>query len=217
MAVESITKDSKYYINDIALSLHRELTSDQYSALKQILDKIIRIPSPKIIDLNIPFWLIKRFYLQVYFGIDKRTSKRNKQDKANLQKMKQFKERNAEYYLSCLPENIIKSFNYEEKRIIEATLNRAIAIPSKKIIESNLTFKLKKKYYLAVYLGFDRRKGRRSNPDSLMDKLSFIGSALIYLFVILIVLYFAKTVLNYDIIPGRHFLDVLIEKLGLNY
>jgi hypothetical protein len=216
MPVEQVVKDQKYYLTDIKNSLHRVLNDDQERALKLVLDKIVRVPSPKIIDLNIPFWLIKRFYIQIYFGHDKRTSQRKERDKFDKTRLKEYKERNADFYFAGLPEDIQSSFNYEEKNVIMATLARAISIPSKKIIESNINFKLKQKYYLAFYLGFDRRKGRRSSASSLMNKLSFLSSAMIYLLVILFVMYFAKTVLNYDFIPDSHGIDYLIEKLGLN-
>ncbi len=216
MTYTPVIQDRQYYLDQIRSSVHRNINPEEEKALLLVLDKIVRLPSPKIIDLNIPFWMIKRLYIQIYLGIDKRTQSRKERDKFNAEKLKEYKERNARYYFVNLPEHIQNKFNFEEKRLIEDVFNRAIKIPTRKILESNFSFKLKQKFYLTFYLGLDRRKGRRSSPNGLMNRLSFAGSAFIYLFVIIFIAYFAKSVLNYDIIQGSHGIDYLIEKLGLN-
>ncbi len=216
MKYAPVIKDRQYYLDQIRSSIHRNIAQEEERALLLVLDKIVRLPSPKILDLNIPFWLIKRFYIQIYFGVDKRTQTRKDRDNFEAEKLKGFKERDARYYFINLPENIQNGFNYEEKRLIEDVFIRAIKIPTRKILESNITFKLKQKFYLTFYLGLDRRKGRRNSPNQLMHRLSFVGSMLIYLFVIIFVTYFAKSVLNYDIVKGSHGIDYLINKLGLN-
>ncbi|MCF7919374.1 MAG: hypothetical protein K9N06_05620 [Candidatus Cloacimonetes bacterium] len=205
----------EYYLSEIQRLLKRDLTDDEIRALNTTLDKIIRPPSPKIVDLNIPFRLIKRFYLQIYFGEDKRTKSRNKRDALEKKRLDEYKERNAEYYFMLMPQEIRNNFDFEQRRWIQDVLQRSIMIPTKKILEKNIRFKLKKRYYLTIYLGFDRRKGRRPSKDGLMNKLSFAGSAMIYAIVILFVVFFAKTVLNYDVFQGGHGIDVLLEKSGL--
>jgi len=216
MANVKILRDQDHFIDDIQNSLHRQLAEEELLSLRRVLDRVVRVPSPKLLDLNIPFWLIKRFYFQIYLGEDKRTKTRNDRDKFERTKLKVYKERNADYYFASLPEDIQKGFQYEEKRIIQAVFNRAISIPSKKVLETNINFKIKKRYYLSIYLGLDRRKGKRKNASHALNTLSFMGSMLIYLLMIIFIAFFAKTVLNYDLIQGGHGIDWLIEKLGLN-
>lgn len=216
MAATYPEKGPEYYLNDIRNSLHREITANQERAILLAISKIVRIPSPKLLDLNIPFWLFKRFYIQIYLGEDKRSIARNKRDKSQKKELKDYKERNSDYYFASMPQEIKTSFNYEEKQVIKAVFSRAIFIPSRKIIDKNITFKLKKRYYLAFYLGFDRRKGKRRSANATMRNISILGELMIYFLVILFVLFFAKTVLNYDIIENTHSIDYLIEKLGLN-
>ncbi|MDP8220328.1 MAG: hypothetical protein P9X26_03210 [Candidatus Stygibacter frigidus] len=216
MSSVKVLRDQEHFINDIKNSLHRQLTEQEILSLRRVLDRVVRIPSPKLLDLNIPFWLIKRFYFQIYLGEDKRTKIRNDRDKFERTKLKEYKERNAEYYFASLPEDIQAGFQYEEKRIIQAVFNRAISIPSRKILETNINFKIKKRYYLAIYLGLDRRKGRIKNASHSVNVLSFAGSMVIYMLVIIFVAYFAKTVLRYDFIKGVHGIDWLIDKIGLN-
>jgi len=208
-------QDQAYYLSDIQRLLKRDLTADENRALKTTLDRIIRPSAPKLVDLNIPFWLIKRFYLQIYFGEDQRSTSRNKRDAKDKKRLNGYKERNSEYYFMLMPLEVRNNFNFEQRRWIQDVLQRAIMIPTKKILEKNIRFKLVKRYYLTLYLGFDRRKGRRASKDGLMNRLSFAGSTVIYGIVILFVMYFAKTMLNYDIIEGSHGIDWLLEKIGL--
>jgi hypothetical protein len=216
MAYSPVVRDQQHFISQIEEAFYRGLEPDETEALRQVLNKIIRIPSPKILDLNIPFWLIRRFFIQIYFGEDKRTKSRNERDKYEKEKLREFRERDAEFYFMNLPDKIQYGFNYEEKRAIHDIFKRAIPIPSRKIIETNLSFKFKKKYYLTLYLGFDRRQGRRRNINTTMNKISFATSMLIYIIVISIVLYFGKSALNYDVVKGSHGYEYIIEKLGLN-
>jgi hypothetical protein len=207
-------QNQAYYLSDIQRLLMRDLTADENRALKTTLDRIIRPTAPKILDLNIPFWLIKRFYLQLYFGEDKRSISRNKRDANDKKRLNEYKERNSEYYFMLMPQEIRDNFNFEQRRWIQDVLQRAIMIPTKKIIEKNIRFKLKNRYYLTLYLGLDRRKGRRASKDGLMNKLSFAGSTAIYGIVILFVMYFAKTMLRYDVFEGIHFIDWILDKIG---
>ncbi|MDP8320786.1 MAG: hypothetical protein RAO94_00400 [Candidatus Stygibacter australis] len=216
MANVKILRDQDHFLNDIQNSLHRQLAEEEILSLRRVLDRVVRVPSPKLLDLNIPFWLIKRFYFQIYLGEDKRTKTRNDRSKFERTKLKEYKERNADYYFASLPEDIQKGFQYEEKRVIQAVFIRAISIPSRKILETNINFKIKNRYYLSIYLGLDRRRGKRKNASHALNTLSFMSSMLIYLLVIIFVAFFAKTVLNYDLVQGGHGIDWLIDKLGLN-
>ncbi|MDP8209212.1 MAG: hypothetical protein P9M05_00260 [Candidatus Stygibacter australis] len=216
MANVKILRDQDHFLNDIQNSLHRQLAEEEILSLRRVLDRVVRVPSPKLLDLNIPFWLIKRFYFQIYLGEDKRTKTRNDRGKFERTKLKEYKERNADYYFASLPEDIQKGFQYEEKRVIQAVFIRAISIPSRKILETNINFKIKNRYYLSIYLGLDRRRGKRKNASHALNTLSFMSSMLIYLLVIIFVAFFAKTVLNYDLVQGGHGIDWLIDKLGLN-
>ncbi|MCF7911843.1 MAG: hypothetical protein K9M99_04910 [Candidatus Cloacimonetes bacterium] len=216
MSVGKVVRDHAYFMNQIATSLSRELSDSELQALKRALDLVVRIPSPKLLDLNISFWLIKKFYLQIYLGEDKRTDSRNERDKFERTKLVEYKERDAEYYFAGMPEDIQQGFKFEEKRIIQSVFNRAISIPTRKIVETNIRFKFKRRYYLALYLGFDRRKRRRGSASRSLDVVSFAGSMMIYLIVILLVAYFAKSVLNYNFVKDEHAFEYLIRKLGLN-
>lgn len=211
-----IVQNQAYYLAEIQRLLKKTFSAEENRAFKLILDKVVRVPSPKILDLNITFWFIKKFYLQIYFGEDKRKKDRKERDRYEKERLKQYKERDAEYYFLLLPQNIRELYNFEQKRLIQDVLKRAIKIPTRKIIEGNISLKLKKKYYIAFFLGFDRRKKKRKNADQLMNTLSALGTIFIYFIFILFIVFFAKTVLNYDIIEGTHGFNWLIDKIGLN-
>lgn len=215
MSTENPVQNQAYYLGEIQRLLRRDLSSEQSFALKHVLDRVVRVPSEKIINLNIRFWLFTKLYLQIYVGEEKRDRKRRKKDVDERKRLNEYKERDAEYYFRLLPEDTSKEFNFEESRLIKDVLNRAIKIPTKKIFEGNISFKLKKKYYLAFFLGFDRRKNRRPGASLMMDRMSIFGSIVIYAIVIAFVAYFGKTVMNYDIIEGQHAIDYLLEKSGL--
>jgi hypothetical protein len=216
MSNAKVVRDHSHFMNDIENSLSRPLLEAERIALRRVLDRVVRLPSPKLLDLNISFWLIKKLYLQIYLGEDKRTDTRNNRDNYERTKLQEYKERNGEYYFASLPEEIQQGFKFEEKRIIQSVFNRAISIPTRKILETNIRFKIKRRYYLALYLGFDRRKRRRGSASRGLDVVSFAGSMMIYLIVIFFIAYFAKTVLNYDLVQGEHGIDYIIRKLGLN-
>ena len=74
------------------------------------------------------------------------------------------------------------SLNFEQKRSVQDILKRCIVVPTKKIYESNQTYKIFGKiYYVAFFLGFDKRKGHRSDASSNMKGLSMSVRGFIYI------------------------------------
>ena len=216
MSKSKVVRDHSHFMNEMETTLSRPLLEAERMSLRRVLDRVVRLPSPKLLDLNISFWLVRKLFLQIYLGEDKRTDTRNNRDNYERTKLQEYKERNGEYYFASLPEDVQQGFKFEEKRIIQSIFNRAISIPTRKIFETNIRVKIKRRYYLALYLGFDRRKRRRGSASRGLDVVSFAGSMVIYLTVLLFVSYFAKTVLNYDLIQGEHAIEFIIRKLGLN-
>ena len=73
-------KDSKFYYNQISDNIKKSFTFEQKKAILSVLKTLTttnyQVMSPKIININITFWFIKRFYFTIYLGRDRRARKR---------------------------------------------------------------------------------------------------------------------------------------------
>lgn len=74
---------SEHFYQQIPDSIKRTFSSEQRDAVRLILDKAIERPSQKVIDARITFWLIRRFYLVLFFGFDRRESNRPREQRAS--------------------------------------------------------------------------------------------------------------------------------------
>ena len=68
--------DSEYFYSQINTHIEKTFTFEQKKEVKNLLKRIVKIPSKKLFDFNINFWFIKKLYLTFYLGIDKRTKDR---------------------------------------------------------------------------------------------------------------------------------------------
>jgi hypothetical protein len=64
--------DSDYFYSQIPTNISDTLTFEQQKAIKSVLKRAIRIPSKKLCSIEFTFWFIRRFYIVLYLGIDKR-------------------------------------------------------------------------------------------------------------------------------------------------
>jgi len=62
----------EYYYSMIRPDIEKTLNFEQRQELRNVLKRIARVPSTKIVDFRTTFWFIKRFYLVVFLGLDRR-------------------------------------------------------------------------------------------------------------------------------------------------
>lgn len=171
-------KDVDYFMNQMGHGIKNSFTEEQEKQIRLILAKAIRIPSKKLVDLNVPFWFIKKYFMQLYIGEDKRKKNRLK----NLDKPSEnIIDRDYKYFYSMISEEVRNSLNFEQKRTVQDILKRCIVIPTKKIYESNNTYRIfKKDYYIAFFLGYDKRKSHRLTSGTQMRGLNMSVRGFIY-------------------------------------
>lgn len=88
-------KTPQYFFSQMRTDIVSTLTEEQKREFLSILKRAIRVPTKKILNINFAFWFIKRFYLTVYFGFDKRVQKRV------------FSERKRDYIFSAILKAVI--------------------------------------------------------------------------------------------------------------
>jgi hypothetical protein len=165
MPFKNNLKDVDYFLDQMGHGIKNSFTEEQEKHIRLVLSKAIRVPSKKMIDLNVPFWFFKKYYLQLYVGEDKR---RDSRQPHNIKSSENIIDRDYNYFYNTLPKDILDSLNYEQKRAVQDILKRCIAVPTKKIYETNKTFKFFGKYcYLSFFLGFDKRKGQRVGSNNM--------------------------------------------------
>lgn len=128
--------------------------------------------------------------------------------------------RDSDYYFSQLPEGIRNNLTTEQAREIKRVIDRAIPVPSKKIVSTELTFWFFKRFYCVFYLGEDKRrlvKNLSTNHAKLFKLSAHILSSLIVwiatIFVAATAVYYAKSTLGIDLFPDRHAPEVIMESL----
>lgn len=180
MPFKNKLRDVDYYVSQMGHGIRDSFTPEQEKHIRLVLAKAIRIPSKKIMDINVPFWFFKKYYMQFYLGEDKRKSRRG--DKFRDTPTESIIERDYKYFYSLIPQETAKELNFEQKRAIQDILKRCIVVPTKKIYETNRIFKFgKKDYYYSFFLGFDKRKLYRSGSDSQVKGLNMSIRGFIYL------------------------------------
>lgn len=65
-----------YYYEQLNSSIRNSLSFEQERAVKDILHRAIKVPSRKIVSLEITFWFFKQFYMVFYLGFDRRRIRR---------------------------------------------------------------------------------------------------------------------------------------------
>ncbi|MCF7911844.1 MAG: hypothetical protein K9M99_04915 [Candidatus Cloacimonetes bacterium] len=179
MPFKNKLKDVDYFMNQMGHGIKDSFNEEQEKHIRLILAKAIRIPSKKLIDLNVPFWFIKKYYMQLYVGEDKRQGSRK--PGAQNQTSENIIERDFSYFYSLIPPEVVKTLNFEQKRAVQDILKRCIMVPTKKIYESNKTYKIfSKYYYISFFLGFDKRKILRQGGDTTMRGMNMSVRGFIY-------------------------------------
>lgn len=124
------------------------------------------------------------------------------------------------YYYHQLPEGVRRTITYEQEREILKVIQRAIRVPSKKLISIELTFTFFKRFYLVWYLGRDLRNRPRyssSNKQNFMRiTVHFICTCILWLTIGLtaaLALYELKTLLDIDIFPDQHTNEFILDGL----
>lgn len=127
--------------------------------------------------------------------------------------------KNDEYYYSEINPSVEKTFSYEQKKEIKRILKRAARIPSKKIVDFKTTFWFFKPFYIAFFLGIDKRTGNRRTDSEKMHiagigfkTLIYLSEAFLCLLVLLAMLYVLKTAVGIDLMPNSHLKDILPEE-----
>jgi hypothetical protein len=64
--------DSDYFYSQIPNNISDTFNFEQQKAIKSVIKRAIRIPSKKLFSIEFTFWFIRRFYIVLYLGIDKR-------------------------------------------------------------------------------------------------------------------------------------------------
>ena len=128
--------------------------------------------------------------------------------------------RNGDYYFSQLPEGIRKDLTMEQAREIKRVIDRAIPVPSKKIVSTELTFWFFKRFYCVFYLGEDKRRlvKNLSTNHAKMFKLSahILSSLIVWvatIFVAATAVYYAKSTLGIDLFPDQHAPELIMESI----
>jgi len=179
MPFKNKLKDVDYFMEQMGHGIKDSFTEEQEKDIRLILAKAIRIPSKKIIDLNVPFWFFKKYYTQLYVGEDKRRASRKSKPVNTVSE--NIIERDFRYFYSLIPKEVSEVLNFEQKRAVQDILKRCIVVPTKKIYESNNSYKIfKKYYYVSFFWGFDKRKAQRVGTDSSMRGLNLSVRGFIY-------------------------------------
>ena len=129
-----------------------------------------------------------------------------------IQKDKEF---DSEYFYSQINTHIEKTFTFEQKKEVKNLLKRIVKVPSKKLLDFNISFWFIKKLYLTVYLGIDKRTKDRV-PSKFVRIMNYIFSVFLVLFILFVFglfvfsfIYTVKSALGIDFFPGKHLSNVI--------
>lgn len=120
-----------------------------------------------------------------------------------------------EYYIKQIKPNILASFKTDQIDEIQRILTQAIPKPSPKIVDLRFTVDLiLSRFYIVLFVGKERRIGRRSHPVTRVTKLGNIVAAFILLLClnllistfIFLLLYLLKSALGINLFEG-HLID----------
>lgn len=126
------------------------------------------------------------------------------------------------YYYEQMRPLIKDGLNYEQEKEIKQVLKRAIKVPSKKMIDLEVTFWFFKRFYFVIYLGVDKRKALKFFDAQHNHKLvqwflnSFVSVILwtATLFVMAFVVYYFKSTIGIDLVPDQHTNEMIQHQLN---
>lgn len=113
---------------------------------------------------------------------------------------------------------ILESLNFEQKREIMNVLKRISPVPlGRHQAHITLSFWFIKQWYLHIVFGRDARTGKpEAGPSQQRTVIGWMLNIAFYLIlglglvtIIFLLLYFFKTMLGIDLIPGKHLADLI--------
>ena len=126
--------------------------------------------------------------------------------------------KDADYFLSRMDEDILRSLNTKQIWEIKKAINYAIGRPSRKLVDIRFTIPLiLSRYFFVLFIGRDFRRGKRyyDLPGPVRTANAVFGAFLLVCLIsfaivaFLAVLYFIKCAFGIDIFPNIHLNDVL--------
>ena len=126
-----------------------------------------------------------------------------------------------DYYYSQMRSLIRGSLNFEQETAVKQVLRRAIKVPSKKLVNIEITFWFFKRFYFVFYLGFDKRKTLYFGDaiqqkqllqwflNSFINVLIWSATLLVFLFVV----YYFKSTIGIDLMPDQHANELIQQNL----
>lgn len=120
--------------------------------------------------------------------------------------------RTAEYYLSKIPPDVLRSLRSEQLAAFERILEEAIPKPSPKIVDLRFVVDLIfSRYYVVLFVGKDRRaKARKYAPSQITKIGNIIAASIILVMVnltvsafILLTVYLVKSAIGIDLFPSH--------------
>jgi hypothetical protein len=66
----------QYFLSQIRKDVLESLTTEQKNEILCVLKRALKIRTDKLINVNITFWFIKKMFLTLYLGEEKRTAPR---------------------------------------------------------------------------------------------------------------------------------------------
>lgn len=64
--------DEHYYFSQMRPLIRESLSFEQEQEIKSILKRAVKVPSKKLVDVEVCFWFFRRFYVVFYLGFDRR-------------------------------------------------------------------------------------------------------------------------------------------------
>ncbi|BAJ01525.1 hypothetical protein [Shewanella violacea] len=126
-------------------------------------------------------------------------------------------ERDANYFYQQLTPSVESSLSRQQRQEFLQILNRAVSVPSKKLLSLQLSFWLFRHFYLVVYWGIDSRSRERNCAIPMVSGLLANGTIILSkgLCILLAglitfwVAYEIKSLLGIDLFENFHLLDLI--------
>lgn len=77
-------RTAEYYLSEIRKDVLETLTTEQKNEIKSVLKRSLGLKSDKLVDANITFWFIRKMFMTVYLGFDKRKEPRPSERKRDV-------------------------------------------------------------------------------------------------------------------------------------
>lgn len=133
--------------------------------------------------------------------------------------MRNYNDRDANYYMHQIPVHILEKLSDEERGNIKSVILTAIPRPSPKLIDLRFVIDLIfARYFVVLLIGRDVRQQQRQHEvkgitkiaNSIVAILLIIGMSLLISSVTILVAYLIKSSLGIDLFPG-HITEVLFH------